>query len=178
MEGNSSRIVPGRDRFGVSARLLGDHEDDFYASVGRFVLLTSVLEDRLRVLHSRFGCRHALDANSLCAVIAACRKHLEEVTEQHDRDELKLLLSQSEEARMVRNQLAHYLFPAQQDGSVFGWSEHRGKVKTTDDTLPNAPRPPADERGRLADWIRRVGELSATVEGIDRAIWRLPARMP
>jgi hypothetical protein len=171
-------MVLGRDRFGVSLRLLGDHEDDFYAGVGRFVLLTSLLEDRLRVLHSRFGCRHAADADSLYAVIAACRQHVEEVTEQHDRDELQLLLAQSEEARLLRNQLAHYLFPAQRDGSVFGWSEHRGKVKMTDGTLPNSPRPLADEREHLTDWIRRVGELSATVEAVDRAIWRLPARTP
>jgi hypothetical protein len=78
----------------------------------------------------------------------------------------------------VRNQLAHYLFPAQQDGSVFGWSDHRGKLRTTDDSSPNPTRPSADARETLADWIRRVGELSATVEGVDRAIWRLPARAP
>jgi hypothetical protein len=167
-----------RDRFGVSLRLLGDHDDDFYAAVGRFVLLTSLLEDRLRVLHDRFGCRHPSGADSLYAVIAACGQHLVDVADQQDRGELKILLAKSEQARLVRNQLAHYLFPAQQDGSVFGWSDHRGKLRTTDDSSPNPTRPSADARETLADWIRRVGELSATVEGVDRAIWRLPARAP
>lgn len=171
-------MAQGRDRFGVSLRLLGGHHDDFYAAVGRFVLLTSLLEDRLRVLHDRFGCRHTSGTDSLYAVIASCGQHLGDVTEQQHRDELRLLLSQSEEARLVRNQLAHYLFPAQQDGSVFGWSDHRGKLRTTDDSSPNATRPAPEERETVADWIHRVGDLSATVEAIDRAIWRLPAPTP
>ena len=165
-----------RDRFGVSLRLLGNHAEDFYAAVGRFVLLTSVLEDRLHVLHSRFGCPQESGADSLHAVIAACSQRLEDVADERDRDELRLLLEQSEQARLVRNQLAHYLFPAQEDGTVFGWSEHRGKVKTTDDSVPSAAATLSGE-GRMSvhGWIRRVGELSTTVEGIDRAIWRLPA---
>lgn len=169
-------LGPGRDRFGVSLRLLGYHDDDFYAAVGRFVLLTSLLEDRLRVLHDRFGCHHTTGAESLYALIASCGQHLVDVADQHDRGDLKVLLAQSEQARLVRNQLAHYLFPAQGDGTVFGWSDHRGKLRTTDDSSPNTTRSSAKERETLADWIRRVGDLSATVEGIERAIWRLPAR--
>lgn len=166
---------PSRDRFGVSRRLLGDHDEDFYAAVGRYVLLTSVLEDRLRVLHSRFGCRHQAGLDSLYAVIAACDQHLEEVTEELDRDELTRLLVQSEQARAVRNQLAHYLFPAQQDGTVFGWSDQRGKVRTTDGSATGGAGSSGGGRLSLADWMRRVSELSTTVEGVDRAIWRLPA---
>lgn len=150
-----------RDRFGVSLRLLGDQAEDFYFAVGRFVLLTSVLEDRLPVLHSRFGCRQASGADSLYAVIAACSQRLEDVADERFRDELRLLLEQSEQARMVRNQLAHYLFPAQEDGQVFGWSEHRGKVKTTDDSVFSAAATLSSE-GRMSvhAWIRQVGELS------------------
>ena len=165
-----------RDRFGVSLRLLGNHAEDFYAAVGRFVLLTSVLEDRLHVLHSRFGYPQESGTDSLYAVIAASSQRLEDVADERYRDELRLLLEQSEQARVVRNQLAHYLFPAQEDGTVFGWKEHRGKVKTTDDPVPSAAATLSGE-GRMSvlAWIRRVGELSTTVEGIDRAIWRLPA---
>jgi Probable RNA and SrmB- binding site of polymerase A len=159
----------------VSLRLLGNQAEDFYAAVGRFVLLTSLLEDRLHLLHSRFGCRQESGADSLYAVIAACSQRLEDVADERFREELRLLLEQSEQARMVRNQLAHYLFPAQDDGTVFGWIEHRGKVKTTDDSVPSAAATLSGE-GRMSvhGWIRRVGELSTTVEGIDRAIWRLP----
>lgn len=167
--------TPNRDRFGVSLRLLGNHEEDFYAAVGRFVLLTSVLEDRLHVLHDRFGCRHDAGGDSLYAVITACGQHLEDVTDQRDRDELRLLLTQCEQARLVRNQLAHYLFPAQEDGTVFGWSEHRGMVKTTDSPLPGAAATSGEGRMSVQRWARRVDELSTTVEAVDRAIWRLPA---
>ncbi|MGO4363427.1 hypothetical protein [Terrabacter sp. RAF57] len=138
------------------------------------MLLTSLLEDRLRVLHGRFGCRHQAGLDSLYAVITACGQHLEEVTEEQHRDELRHLLAQSEEARVVRNQLAHYLFPAQLDGTVFGWSDQRGKVRTTDGSATGAGGPSGGDRLSLADWMRRVSELSMTVEGVDRAIWQLP----
>jgi len=53
-------------------RLLGNQAEDFYAAVGRFVLLMSVLEDRLHVLHSRFGWPQESGADSFYALIAAC----------------------------------------------------------------------------------------------------------
>ena len=91
----------------MSLRLLGEQAEDFYSAVGRFALLTSVLEDRLHVLHRRFGCRQASGADSLYAVIATCSRRLEDVADERFRDELRFLLEQSEQARIVRNQLAH-----------------------------------------------------------------------
>lgn len=162
-----------RDTFGVAKNLLGPHDETFFGAVGRFVLLTSLLENRLRVLHDRFGCQLCSTPNSLHSIIAACGQHVNEMPSLQDSAALTRVLADADAARQVRNQLAHYLFPAQSDGTVFGWSERGGKVRTTDDPMGGgAP----NKREPVSEWVERVRALSMTVEQLDSLTWRLPAR--
>lgn len=53
-------------------------------------------------------------------------------------------------------------------GTLVGWSDHRGNVRTTDRPAPDAASASASRRLSVPDWIRRVGDLSATVKAVDR----------
>lgn len=159
-----------RDRFGVPHRLLGPHDEDLYAVVGRVVLLSSLLEDRLRVVLSRLSAGvERPEPPSLHGVIVACQVHLPRVDNEAVREGLGRILEDADRCRELRNDLAHSLFPAQEDGTVFWWRERAGRVLTS----VHASDPEQWRPTTMPGWALLVARVAELVEDADRLSWQV-----
>lgn len=120
---------PRADRFGVPEHLVGTHPDDFFGCVGRIVVLSALLEDRLLVLvHQQTGgLRPLWKINKLgpAGLIAEGRGHLSSFMDDDSRALADEFFTRAAGAMMNRHDVVHNLWPAQDDGPPFGWRTAR-----------------------------------------------------
>lgn len=111
------------DRFGVPDNLMGPHPDDFFGRVGRVVTLSALLENRLLgLVQLQAGPQHPpLNKLPPSKLIAKGREHLDCFADPTDLVLAKEFFTRAKQAMEKRNDVVHNLWPAQDDGTLFGW---------------------------------------------------------
>ena len=111
------------DRFGVPDNMFGPHEDDFYGAMGRVVLLASLLEHHVRTLATKLVVRDADGSAelSISRIITRSKDGLSRIENSNDRHAVADFLAKAKALSEKRNFYIHSIWPAQQDGSLFGW---------------------------------------------------------
>lgn len=116
---------PTADEFGVPSSLLGIHPEEFYGAVGRVICLTALLEDRLLAL--LLAIRRAPRSKYVKKPVSEILKELRSDTTSPFWVGFADYLDRAEKAIAFRNDIAHNLWPAQGDGTVFGHRPDRGE---------------------------------------------------
>jgi len=117
--------APALDGFGVPDSLLGPHPEEFYGAVGRVVCLTALLEDRLLAL--LLAIRRAPRSKYVKKPVSGILKELRGATGSPSWSGFAGYLDKAEKATAFRNDIAHNLWPAQGDGTLFGHRPDRGE---------------------------------------------------
>ena len=143
------------DDFGVPDTLLGPLPEDFYAGVGRAVALSALLEDRIRALLQQLGdvsqaSYHKVGAHDL---VKHLRKECSARAADPDWSTFSDFLDRADAVFTYRNDLAHNLWPAQADGSLYG---HRVDRASGERTHINTS---------MADLRGVIGELVSLMDG-------------
>lgn len=102
----------GSDQWGVPVRMFGPVEEDFYGLVGRVVLLSTLLEDRLHVFFCALSGapQSQLAAAPGAILIKQCSRRLDRLPADR-RSEASTVLIEAEEALRRRNEVVHSLWP-------------------------------------------------------------------
>jgi hypothetical protein len=110
------------DRFGVPSNLMGKHDEDFVSILGRIVALAATLENKiLAFLQYLVGrSQQAHTELSVGQLIEKALKNLHRLPAA-DREFAEAFLREAKAITAKRNDYVHNMWPAQGDGSLFGW---------------------------------------------------------
>lgn len=120
------------DAYGVPSNLLGRHSEDLFPMVGRIVMLSATLENRLLSI-----CQYLKGASqneytnwSVSRLIKGCREELYRLDSRPDhREAMETFLDNAAGIIERRNHYVHNLWPAQASGKMWGWRPSRdGRV--------------------------------------------------
>ena len=112
----------GIDEFGVPDTLFGPLPDGFFPALGRAIAVSALLEDLLRELlqQLRNEPQDSYSTTGALGLVEELRKEASARATQPDWATFENFLSRVEKSLVYRNHLAHNLWPAQPDGSLYG----------------------------------------------------------
>ena len=111
-----------RDRFGVPSNLMGKHDEDFFSMLGRIVALAATLENKiLAFLQYLVGrSQQAHTELPVGPLIDKALKNLHRLPPA-DREFAETFLREAKVMTAKRNDYVHNMWPAQGNGTLFGW---------------------------------------------------------
>lgn len=167
------------DPWGVPASFFGGVPEDFYGVVGRVVMLSALLENRLHVLLSALDSDQAdrLAGQSGTVLIGELRRRLHRYPEEH-RVAAVRLLDRAERALQLRHEVVHSLWPFGRLTDVRGWRDiprkrglppERGVwTELTADTVPQLVRELVSLYVELVHRVEPWAQLRPVTETDDR----------
>ena len=144
------------DEFGVPDTILGPHPEEVFSGIGRAVALSALFEERLRAplqaLRRKDQTAFAkLRASELVAELGTATATL--CAEDLDWVGFPKFLGRATQAFLYRNVLVHSLWPAQDDGSLFG---HRTNQKTGERLMTTTSM--GEVRGAISELVNLTEE--------------------
>jgi hypothetical protein len=121
------RARAGTDRLGVPHTLMGLHDEDFFAVLGRIVPLCALLENHLlTVCQGLTGSgQHEHTRRSASKLIELSEHELVTLTDGADRQLVEDFLSSAAKLMERRNDYVHSLWQAQGGERLFAWRPFR-----------------------------------------------------
>jgi hypothetical protein len=131
------RARTGTDRFGVPHTLMGLHDEDFFAVLGRIVPLCALLENHLlTVCQGLTGSgQHEHTRRPVSKLIELSQAELVNLTDDAERDIVASFLRCAAELMVRRNDYIHSLWPAQGGETLFAWRASRDPTEQAAMTL-------------------------------------------
>lgn len=118
------------DAYGVPSNLLGRHREDLFSMLGRIVMLSATLENRLlSIYQSLMGASRSEFTNvPVGKLIGRCNDELHRLDGRPDhRLLLETFLADAKVIIEQRNHYVHNLWPAQAGDKLWGWRPSRDK---------------------------------------------------
>ena len=125
------------DRFGVPHTLMGLHDEDFFALLGRIVPLCALLESHLLAVRqglTRSG-QHEHTRRPASKLIELSEDELVTLTDDADRHIVVSFLRSAAELMERRNDYIYSLWPAQGSERLFAWRPSRDPTEQAALTL-------------------------------------------
>lgn len=118
----------GTDAYGVPLNIMGRHPEEFFSMLGRIVSLAATLENKILSFYQYLVGRSQTEHSELGVSqhIARSLKELERLKglgrlPQHEVERAEEWLLEAKAITWKRNAYVHNLWPAQGDGTLFGW---------------------------------------------------------
>lgn len=149
------------DRFGVPPNLMGRHPEEFFSILGRIVALAAILENKILVFYQYLVGRRQDEHTGLFVgqLIANALQQLHRLPPA-DRDLAEQFLLEAKAITDMRNDYVHNLWPAQGDGSLFGWrAVSKKKAESASITTEGTLNEMRDDLMRLVD-VLEVNRLN------------------
>lgn len=118
------------DAYGVPSNLLGRHREDLFSMMGRLVMLSATLENRLlSIYQSLMGAAQSEYTNvPVGELIKRCGNELHRLDGRPDhRLLMETFLADANTIIERRNHYVHNLWPAQAGDKLWGWRPSRDK---------------------------------------------------
>jgi hypothetical protein len=118
------------DAYGVPSNLLGRHREDMFSMVGRIVMLSATLENRLlSIYQSLVGAgQNKFTTVPVGQLIDRCGSELDRLDDRPDHRQLmETFLADAKVVIERRNHYVHNLWPAQAGDKLWGWRPSRDK---------------------------------------------------
>lgn len=112
------------DDFGVPSNLLGRHDEALFSMVGRIVMLSATLENRLLTIYQALkgAAQNEYTNLSMGRLISGSSDELHRLDRRPDhRQMLETFLAEAKAVIERRNHYVHNLWPAQACGTMWGW---------------------------------------------------------
>lgn len=156
------------DRFGVPDNMFGPMPEDFYAAVGRVVLIAALLDVKLadllntldRVPQTTHAGKHGAE------LVKSALKSLES-THPALRDPGEAVLVEARDALDRRNDVVHNVWTAPTSDTAYGWrAVHRSKRSEPHQPHIGTTMALAD----LSDFIRRLVRLVPQIDDLRQQV--------